>query len=165
MCSSDLPGMSCPEPSIWHERCQLVRLPRHYKSELLLPAPPCKEGMPGSHPGGNACAAGGPCTARTFTMPGTGKQRYADRTGYFHKRILHPCNRIHIHPLLTVVCGYTDLRAGMDRLAALVEAQYALSTVYDQVRLCGKSHYYHLFIEIPRPFYLLMSIFFAHIKI
>ena len=32
-----------PEPSSWHECCQLVCLPRHHKSELLLSAPPRKE--------------------------------------------------------------------------------------------------------------------------
>lgn len=157
------PGL--PESSSRHERCHLVCPSRHHKSKLLLPAPPRKGGLLENHPRENARTAGGSCRARTFTVPGTGRQNPTVRAGYFHKRVLHPCNRIHIHPLLTVVCGYTDLRAGMDRLAALVEAQYALSTVYDQVRLCGKSHYYHLFIEIPRPFYLLMSIFFAHIKI
>lgn len=75
-----------PEPPGRHERRQLVRLPQHHKSKLLLQTPPRKESLPGR----NDCTAGEPCTAQTFTTSGTGKQRPAAGAGYFHKRILHP---------------------------------------------------------------------------
>ena len=58
-----------------------------------------------------------------------------------------------------IVCGYTDLRSGMDQLAALIEAQtgnrpYAPDTLYlfcgqraDRIKGCFESSMTHLVLE------------------
>lgn len=37
------------------------------------------------------------CTALALTAAGTERHRSAVGTGYFHKGIFHPCNRVYIH--------------------------------------------------------------------
>ena len=52
-CQNRPPGMSVVGWCAFHAR--------HHKSELSLPAPPCKKGLPGNHSGRNACTADGSC--------------------------------------------------------------------------------------------------------
>lgn len=44
-----------------------------------------------------ACTADGSCTALALTAAGTERHRSAVGTGYFHKGMFHPCNRVYIH--------------------------------------------------------------------
>jgi len=77
------PDQGLSEPPIWYVYCRLVRLPRHHKSELLLPAPPRKGSLPGNHSGRNVRTADSSCSiAWAFTATGTKRSQCTAGTGY-----------------------------------------------------------------------------------
>ena len=91
-----------PEPSRRHECCRLVCHPRHYESELLLQAAPCKAGMSGKPSAGGSGAADCPGKRLPSAAGNTKRQRYTARAFRLCKWFFRPRNGIHTH---AVACG------------------------------------------------------------